>query len=103
MTSIREILRRLAGGGGAEGPDAAEYSYTVHWTKVARDWGRAKREEVRLAVLEMTRRPEFRPSRLERRYVVPTVDGQAHAGASLLALLAVLEAIDRAEGKAARE
>jgi hypothetical protein len=97
------MLRRLVGRGAAEGLDAAEYSFTVHWTKVARDWDRGKREEVRLAVQEMTRRPKFRPSTLERRYVVPAIDGQAHPGASLLALLAVLEAIDRSEGQARRE
>jgi hypothetical protein len=103
MTSIRETLRRLARRGAEQGPDAAEYSYTVHWTKVARDWDWRKREGARLAVLEITRRPEFRRSTRERRYVVPAVDDQAHAGASLLALLAVLEAIERSERETPRE
>ncbi len=76
----------------APGPPRADFSYTVFWTKQARQWDTAQRAALLTAVQQVLDAPDFSPNEYERRYRVPGLDTQAHAGASLVALRRVLEA-----------
>ncbi len=95
MTSIREAVRRWFAPGMRQAPSPAEYSYGVHWTRTARTWDAARREKARAALLELTRRADFAGTGHEREYIVVDVDETPHAGASLIALLGVLDALER--------
>jgi hypothetical protein len=103
MTARREAVRRWFRPRNPEASNAAGYSYAVHWTRTARTWDGAKRERARITLLDLTRRAEFVPTVYERRYTVTEVDDSAHAGASLVALLRVLEALAAPEGDPAQE
>jgi hypothetical protein len=81
----------------APGAPRVEFSYTIFWTKQARQWDTARRAALRAAVQQVLDAPGFSPNDYERRYRVPGLDEQAHAGASLLALRKVLEAFERQE------
>ena len=74
-------------------PPRVEYSYTIYWTKQAREWNAARRAAVREALLAVLARPSFEANAYERRYPVPGLDEQAHSGASLVALKKVLAAL----------
>jgi predicted PurR-regulated permease PerM len=76
------------------GPPRVEYSYTIFWTKQAREWDAARRAAVLSAVTQATARPGFEANDYERRYTVAGLDDQAHAGASLVALEKVLRAME---------
>ncbi|HET7010554.1 MAG TPA: hypothetical protein VFI11_07245 [Anaerolineales bacterium] len=92
MTSLRELLRRRFG----RGDDLAEraaFSYAVYWTKTAREWSPERRAEALKAVRAVCARPDFAPTTFERSYRLESIDESAHAGASLLALQRVLEAL----------
>jgi hypothetical protein len=93
MTSLREAVRRWMGRAIPGPRDPSRFSYSVHWTRTARGWDLDRREKARSALLDLTRRTGFEATSLERRYLVPEVDGLPHAGASLIALLEVLEAL----------
>ena len=98
MTSLREALRRLKGRDPGEAAQAAEFSYTIFWTREAQSWTGERRGEVSRAVEAITGRPDFAGNLYLRNYRVPGLDEQAHAGASLQALLKVLRALqDREE------
>ncbi len=73
-----------------------EFSYTIYWTKLARQWDPARRAAVREAVRLVLAQPGFEANAYERRYSVPGLDaeGQAHSGASLVALKKVLAALE---------
>lgn len=106
MTSLREAVRRWLGpgkGGAASAASAAEYSYAVHWTKTARTWDAARRERVRAALLDLSERGQLVATTHERRYTVLEVDDRPHAGASLTALLGVLEGLARSQSDSAEE
>lgn len=75
------------------GPPRVEFSYTIFWTKQARGWDAARRRAVAAALEEVLRQPGFEANDYARRYRVPGLDEQGHAGASLLALKKVLEAL----------
>lgn len=75
------------------GPPRVEFSYTIFWTKQARQWDTARRQAIAAALPAVLSQPGFEPNDYERRYRVPGLDDQAHAGASLLALKKVLEAM----------
>ena len=103
MRPLRRAWRTLARGWTARrarppqrpppGPPRVEFSYTIFWTKQARTWDAARRAAVRGAVQAVLAQPGFEPNAYERRYPVPGLDDQAHAGASLLALDKVLRAL----------
>jgi hypothetical protein len=67
-----------------------DFSYTVFWTKQARQWKPERRAEVLAAVQASLRQPDFQLNAYARRYAVPGLDEQMHAGASLAALEKVL-------------
>ncbi len=102
MTTLREALRRLLGRSAAQhsqpasAPDRVGFSYRVFWTKQARGWDVARRRSVLGAARALTTSESFDPNAFERRYQLEDVDGK-HSGASLLALIQVLEALDAAE------
>lgn len=71
--------------------------YRLFWTKTALAWDAARRAAVAQQVQAVTAAPDFENNALERRYTVDGLDEQAHSGASLLALLDVLRALDAYE------
>jgi hypothetical protein len=73
-----------------------DYSYRVYWTRQARDWDVARRRAVAAEVRTLTESDAFEANAFERRYRLDGLDG-AHAGASLLALIRVMEAFDADE------
>jgi len=97
VTSLREALRRLRGRDPGEAAQAAEFSYTIFWTREAQSWSEQRRGEVGRAVEAVTGRPGFADNLYLRNYRVPGLDEQAHAGASLQALLKVLRALQERE------
>lgn len=97
MTSVREALRRLFGQSGENPAQAAEFCYTIYWTRQAQSWNDERRQAVAAAVRAVTSRPDFDANLYARTYPVPGLDEQSHAGASLQALLKVLQAMDERE------
>lgn len=71
-----------------------DFSYTIYWTKQARQWDADRRAAVHTALLQVLAQPGFEPNAYARRYTVPGLDEQAHSGASLIALKKVLAAFD---------
>ncbi len=59
----------------------------------------ARRQQVRATAEAVTRLPGFIPNELLRRYPVPQIDDLPHAGASLVALLEVLDALEAETGE----
>jgi hypothetical protein len=72
--------------------DSIEYSYTVFWTKTARDWDAQKRSEVAQRLTALINSPDFEANPFDRTYTLDNIDG-AHSGASLMALQKVLAAL----------
>lgn len=96
MSRLRKFLLRIRGR--RDTSSNLTYSYKVYWTKTARSWGAERRQEVRKAVEEITHLPGFTPNERLRRYPVPQIDDLPHAGASLTALLEVLDALEADTG-----
>jgi hypothetical protein len=100
MSALGEALGRILGrrrpSGGPDRPDQ-ELAYVLYWTKTARGWQGGRRAQVRSAVRAVVNEDGFTANALERRYRVPGLDDSGHAGASLMALLKVLEGLDRFE------
>lgn len=84
------------------GPPRIDFSYTIYWTKTARLWDAARRAEAAQAVAAILAQPGFEANDYQRRYPVPGLDDQAHAGASLVALRKVLAAFEAEAGQAAQ-
>ncbi len=72
--------------------DRVDYSYIVFWTKNARLWDKTRREAVAQRLAAVINSPDFDANFYQRTYTLEGVDG-AHAGASLLALQKVLQAL----------
>ncbi|NDJ84746.1 MAG: hypothetical protein GYB66_02565 [Chloroflexi bacterium] len=70
-------------------------SFRIYWTKIARQWDRQRIGDIRRRAREIIDAPEFDANPVERRYHVDSLDEQAHSGASLVALVEVLEALER--------
>jgi hypothetical protein len=85
------------------GPPRVDFSYTIFWTKQVRGWEAARREAVSAALDRVLAQPDFESNAYARRYVVPGLDEQAHAGASLLALRKVLSAFSAAGASATKD
>lgn len=79
-------------------PSQIEFSYTVFWMRQARQWNADRRTSVRASLNAVLTREDFLNNAFARAYTVPGLDDQAHAGASLLALRKVLDALDTHEG-----
>lgn len=97
MSDIVEKLKGLFGRGqGSSAPDEPdpELAYVLYWMKTAREWPAGRRAEVEGAVKEIVERPDFSPNTFSRRYQVTGLDDSQHAGASLLALLKVLDGLE---------
>ncbi|MGD2251679.1 MAG: hypothetical protein PVF70_02060 [Anaerolineales bacterium] len=94
MTSLREAIRRLILGKRRSSTAPAEISILADWTSRARGWDAKRRREVRAAIMRKIKQPDFVDEAFERRFHVPELDASAHSGASLLALLKVLDALD---------
>ncbi len=73
-------------------PQQIDFSYTIFWTRQARGWDAARRAAIRAALQPVLAQPDFVNNAFARKYTVPGLDDQAHAGASLLALDKVLAA-----------
>jgi hypothetical protein len=69
-----------------------EFAYTIYWTKQVRQWEAARLAAVQAELDTVLAQPGFEANNYARRYTVPGLDEQAHAGASLLALKKVLAA-----------
>jgi hypothetical protein len=107
MTTLREVVRRLfAQPAPAVSPDdqrdervaardRVNYSYTVFWMKHARTWDAGRRRAVLDRARSLTLSGDFARNSFERRYRVEGVEGD-HSGASVVALVHVLEALDAA-------
>jgi hypothetical protein len=93
VTSIREVLHRLLDRTKVPERVPRDYAYTVHWLKEARSWSDSKRERVRDALDQMMPASTFREESDESRYTLSQVDDVPHTGASLAALLRVLDAL----------
>jgi hypothetical protein len=74
--------------------ESTTYAYAVHWTKTARAWPSERRRSVLRAVRAVRERPDFRATLHERLYHLDDVDSAAYAGASLIALERVLQAME---------
>ncbi len=97
MTTLREGLRRLVerlaseSGEPEDAPDPA-FAYTIFWTKQVRSWSRERQLRVHQEVRKLVAAEGFTANRYLRTYLIPELDDLAHAGASLTALLRVLDA-----------
>jgi hypothetical protein len=99
MTSIRERLRRLFAAQPSREPDPVHFSYVVHWTKEVCSWDQSRRSRISQRVRALVEAPGFTATHHERIYRLDDLDDLPHAGASMLALLEVLDAFaDHAKG-----
>lgn len=94
--SLREALSRLLGREKAarDQPNPLQ-AYTFFWMKEARQWSERRRAAVSLELEELMRGANFEANLYERRYSLPALEEGRHAGASLLALSRVLQALDQ--------
>ena len=92
MTSIWEALRRRFRGQ-QDLARQASFSYEVYWAKTARLWTPEHRAQALQAVRGLLSRSEFVTTLYDRTYRLEEVDATPHAGASLVALQRVLEAL----------
>lgn len=74
--------------------------YRMYWTQTAYGWDAARRAALAARVQTAIGASGFENTMLERRFRVEGLDDEAHSGASLLALLEVLRAIDDFEANA---
>ncbi len=71
--------------------------YRLFWTKTALTWDEPHRQTIGQRVSAVIAAPDFERNALERRFAVEGLDAQAHSGASLVALVEVLHALDSFE------
>jgi hypothetical protein len=93
MQALRNLLERLFPPRRKPNRPQVDFSYTVYWTKQARGWDEARRAAVRAALRNVMSQPGFEANTYQRRYRVEGLDDVAHAGASLMALKKVLNAL----------
>ena len=77
--------------------DKIDTGYRLFWIKQALTWDAGRRATIAQAVAVVVAAPEFEANALERRFEVAGLDEQAHSGASVLALVEVLRALDAFE------
>lgn len=71
-----------------------DMSFRVYWTKIARLWEIERIQQIKLLVEQFVTQPDFEKNMIQRRYHLEQLDNQSHSGASLLALLEVLKALE---------
>ncbi len=99
------ILRQLFGNQADEGRPKHEkmteakvdFSFRIYWTKIGRAWDLERIHTLQTEVEAVTNQADFQKNLIDRRYVVASLDEQAHSGASLLALLDVLAALAKSK------
>jgi hypothetical protein len=72
------------------------FSFRVFWTKIALGWSAEKRDQVRQQVVAYVQQDDFDANLVEKRHHFP-IEGLPeawHSGASLLALIDVLDALE---------
>ncbi len=69
-----------------------DYSYSVFWMKTARTWSAEKRSKVAKNLGALIDSADFQANPFDRHYTIDGMEG-SHAGASLIALKKVLEAL----------
>lgn len=76
-----------------------DFSFRVYWTKMTLSWPAERRAEVRAMVKAITDDENFDRNLITKQYTLPLDDipEQTHSGASLMALLDVLAALDKTE------
>ncbi len=74
-----------------------DFGFRIYWTKMATTWDMARIRDVRAWVVVVTQQPDFEKNLIERRFRVEGLDELAHSGASLLALIEVLNALETHE------
>lgn len=99
MTTLREALKRLLDRSApqprqAPDPPRIQFSYTIYWTKMVREWDAERRQAIAQALAAILAQPDFEPNAYERRYRIAGWDDLAHSGESLLALQKVLVAFE---------
>jgi hypothetical protein len=102
MNLLRRLFKRQADEGSEKSTgipmteQAVDFSFRVYWMKLSTEqqWDLTRIQELRSLVLPVTQRPDFRKNLVDRRYTVDGLGTQAHSGASLLALLEVLDGIE---------
>ena len=72
-----------------------DMSFRIFWTKISSEWDLDRMRDIRQQVKNVTQQPNFQKNLIERRYVVEGLDELAHSGASLLALVDVLDALEK--------
>jgi len=72
--------------------ERVDFSYTVFWTKQARQWDADRRSAVAQRLDRLLKSPVFQANPYDRNYTLDGIDG-AHSGASLKALHKVLAAL----------
>lgn len=75
-----------------------DMSFRIFWTKICREWDSAHIQSVRAQVLAIIQAPNFEKNLIDRRYQIDDlVEGgeqNRHSGASLLALIEVLDTLE---------
>ena len=77
--------------------DKIDAGYRLFWTKLALTWDDERRILIAERTAAVVAGPDFEANALERRFTVEGLDDSAHSGASLLALVEVLRALDAYE------
>lgn len=102
-----DFWNRMIGAGQPERPppeplsaERIDAGYRLFWTKSALSWDAARRQQIGERVEAVIAAPGFEANALERRFRVDALDDQAHSGASLVALLDVLRALDALDADA---
>jgi hypothetical protein len=72
-----------------------DMSFRIFWTKISTEWDLDRIRHIRKQVQQVTQQANFQKNLVERRYAVEDLDEQAHSGASLLALIEVLDALEK--------
>lgn len=74
-----------------------DFSFRIYWTKISheRKWNLSIVRKLRPNVAAVIAQPDFENNLIDRRYKVDGLDELAHSGASLLALLEVLDALEK--------
>ena len=77
--------------------EKVDFSFRIYWTKIGRAWDTERIRTLQSEVEAVTTESTFQNNLVDRRYTVPSLDEQAHSGASLMALLEVLAALAKSK------
>lgn len=79
--------------------EKVEFNFRIYWTKMTISWSAERRATVRQQANAIIQMGDFEDNLIEKRYHLGLEDvpEQMHSGASLLALVEVLNALDSME------